>query len=107
MLRQFFQRNVYPLLRTRWLSANTNGTEGELKLTKVLEEKFPNATAINVEDVSGGCGAMFSIHVESSDFRGKRLVAQHRLVTEALAEEVKQMHGLRISTKVPADDSNG
>ncbi|XP_071812625.1 bolA-like protein 3 isoform X2 [Apostichopus japonicus] len=106
MLRQFFQKSV-PLLRSRWLSANTNGAEGELKLTKILKERFPNAVTINVEDISGGCGAMFQVNIESSDFNGKRLVAQHRMVTEALAEEVKQMHGLRISTTVPSESNKG
>lgn len=107
MLRQFFQRNVYPLLRTRWLSANTSGTEGEVKLTNILKEKFPKASAISVEDISGGCGAMYQIHIESVDFEGKRLVAQHKLVTQALSEEVKEMHGLRISTAVPVESGKG
>ena len=38
------------MLRPRWLS---DGHEGEKKLAEILKEKFPKATAINVEDVSG------------------------------------------------------
>ncbi|XP_036726018.1 bolA-like protein 3 isoform X2 [Balaenoptera musculus] len=30
-------------------------TEGELKVTQILKEKFPRATAIKVTDISGGC----------------------------------------------------
>jgi stress-induced morphogen len=56
-------------------------------------------TACRVVDISGGCGAMYQIHVESPKFAGKSLVQQHRLVNEILKEHIKEMHGLRISTK--------
>jgi stress-induced morphogen len=32
--------------------------------------------------------------------KGKLLVAQHKMVTEALKAEIKEMHGLTITTKV-------
>ena len=35
-------------------------------------------------------------------FSGKRTVLQHRMVNDALAEEVKEMHGLRIFTSLPS-----
>lgn len=50
--------------------------------------------------MSGGCGAMYEIHVESADFKGLSTIKQHRLVTETLKEQIKEMHGLRISTVV-------
>uniref|UniRef100_A0A674GJP1 BolA family member 3 n=1 Tax=Taeniopygia guttata TaxID=59729 RepID=A0A674GJP1_TAEGU len=49
----------------------------------------------------GGCGDMYEIHVESEEFREKRPVQQHRMVTQALSEEIKHMHGLRIFTSAP------
>lgn len=52
-------------------------------------------------DISGGCGAMYEIHIESDEFRGKRTVQQHQLVNQALKEEIQGMHGLRIFTEVP------
>ncbi|XP_014444379.1 bolA-like protein 3 [Tupaia chinensis] len=76
-------------------------TEGELKVTQVLKEKFPRATAIQVTDISGGCGAMYEIKIESDDFKEKRTVQQHQMVNQALKEEIKGMHGLRIFTSVP------
>ena len=38
----------------------------------------------------------------SLQFSGKRTVLQHRMVNDALAEEVKEMHGLRIFTSLPS-----
>lgn len=76
-------------------------TEGELRVTQVLKEKFPRATAIEVTDISGGCGAMYEIKIESEEFKEKRTVQQHQMVNQALKEEIKGMHGLRIFTSVP------
>ncbi|XP_004398765.1 bolA-like protein 3 isoform X1 [Callorhinus ursinus] len=76
-------------------------TEGELRVTQVLKERFPGATAIQVTDISGGCGAMYEIRIESEEFKEKRTVQQHQMVNQALKEEIKGMHGLRIFTSVP------
>ncbi|XP_022091923.1 bolA-like protein 3 [Acanthaster planci] len=98
-------RRIYGRLNlmSRWrgLSDNLTLTEGEQKLKGILEARFPKATLIQVQDISGGCGAMYQVNIESDDFAGKRTLQQHRMVTQVLAEEVKQMHGLRISTSVP------
>jgi len=76
-------------------------TTGEQKVAEVLQKSFPKAKEISVVDISGGCGAMYEISIESEDFSGKSRVHQHRMVNEALKEEIKDMHGLRISTFVP------
>ncbi|KAL8570458.1 hypothetical protein ACOMHN_034493 [Nucella lapillus] len=78
-------------------------TEGETAIVEKLQSKFPGAKTIEVSDISGGCGAMYQISVEAEEFRGKKTVLQHRLVNEALAEEIKQMHGLQLNTRIPAD----
>lgn len=75
-------------------------SEGEKKIAEILKQNF-SASQIAVKDISGGCGAMYEIFVESEDFRGKRQVQQHRLVNKALGDEVKSMHGLRIFTAIP------
>nr|XP_051691634.1 bolA-like protein 3 [Oryctolagus cuniculus] len=76
-------------------------TEGELRVTQMLREKFPPATAIKVTDISGGCGALYEIKIELEDFKEKRTVQQHQMVNQALKEAIKEMHGLRIFTLVP------
>ncbi|KAM8893495.1 bolA-like protein 3 [Spinachia spinachia] len=82
----------------RWLSSQT---DGEVRIANVLKEKFPSATSLKVVDISGGCGAMYEIHIESNEFKGKRTIQQHQLVNQALKEEIQGMHGLRIFTDVP------
>ncbi|XP_026867597.2 bolA-like protein 3 [Electrophorus electricus] len=76
-------------------------TDGEVRITEILKHKFPLASALKVLDISGGCGAMYEIHIESDEFREKRTVEQHQLVNQALKEEIKAMHGLRIFTDIP------
>ncbi|KAF7211915.1 bolA-like protein 3 [Nothobranchius furzeri] len=76
-------------------------TDGEVRIAEVLKEKFPLASKLKVVDISGGCGAMYEIHVESSEFKGKRTVQQHQLVNQALKDEIQGMHGLRIFTDIP------
>jgi len=77
-------------------------TEGEKKIHDILKEKFPLASALEVKDISGGCGSMYEIYITSLEFKGKRTVLQHRMVNEALAQEIQDMHGLRIFTSLPS-----
>lgn len=110
MFRAIVQNHARMLtaLRLRLMRApltTQTATDGEGRIKLVLEEKFPTATDIQVEDISGGCGAMYQVHVESEVFKGKRTVQQHMMVNKALSEEVKEMHGLRISTTVPGESS--
>ncbi|CAM9798717.1 unnamed protein product [Lampetra planeri] len=62
--------------------ASSAGSEGEVRISSVLQEKFPNAKQVRVVDVSGGCGAMYEVHVESEEFRGKRVVMQHHMINQ-------------------------
>ncbi|XP_043258580.1 bolA-like protein 3 [Colletes gigas] len=77
------------------------GKQAEQKMVAILKNKFPQAKLIEVSDVSGGCGAMFEINVIAPEFKGLNTIKQHRMINEALKEEIKDMHGLRIYTSVP------
>uniref|UniRef100_A0A8C5SBS8 BolA family member 3 n=1 Tax=Laticauda laticaudata TaxID=8630 RepID=A0A8C5SBS8_LATLA len=57
-------------------------TEGEIRVTRVLQQKFPQAVVIKVVDISGGCGAMYEIHIESEEFKEKRTIQQHQMVNQ-------------------------
>jgi len=48
----------------------------------------------------GGCGSMYAVNITSPKFRGLSLVKQHQLVNEALKENIKEMHGIQIKTRV-------
>ncbi|KAG0307816.1 hypothetical protein BGZ97_000278 [Linnemannia gamsii] len=75
--------------------------EGEKHLYSKLFEKF-QPTKLVVEDISGGCGSMYQVEVVSSAFKDLNMVKQHRLVNETLKEEIKGMHGIRLTTKASA-----
>ncbi|XP_061819504.1 bolA-like protein 3 [Nerophis lumbriciformis] len=83
-----------------WRCLSTQ-TDGEVRIAKILKEKFPLASSLKVVDISGGCGAMYEVHIESSEFKDKRTIQQHQLVNQALKEEIQGMHGLRIFTDIP------
>ncbi|XP_043101321.1 bolA-like protein 3 [Puntigrus tetrazona] len=95
------RRNPRMLCRNIIARSSSGLTDGETRITQVLKEKFPHASSLKVVDISGGCGAMYEIHIESDEFSGKRVVQQHQLVNQALKDEIKAMHGLRIFTDVP------
>ena len=59
------------------------------------------ASHLVVKDTSGGCGSFFNIYIVSSLFQGLPLVKQHRMVKQALKDEVSSIHGLSITTKTP------
>jgi stress-induced morphogen len=69
-------------------------------LQVLLEQAFPDATELSVEDRTGG-GDHFQVTVASPRFTGLALIDQHRLVNEALAEPLRDgtIHELRIKTK--------
>lgn len=64
---------------------------------KLVESLAP--TALNVRDVSGGCGSMYAIDVVSPAFKGVGLLKQQRMVNSVLGERVKAWHGLQLRTK--------
>ncbi|CAN5168488.1 BolA/IbaG family iron-sulfur metabolism protein [soil metagenome] len=66
----------------------------------VLEQAFPDAVELSVEDRTG-TGDHFQVTVASSAFDGLPLLDQHRRVNEALAGPLGDgsIHELRIKTK--------
>ena len=67
-----------------------------------LEQAFPDAAEVAVEDRTGG-GDHFQVTVASPGFHGLSLLDQHRRVNEALAAYLADgsIHELRIRTRVP------
>lgn len=77
---------------------------GEQKLIDMLKKRFDTAKLVEAVDISGGCGSMYAVYVESNEFKKMRIVKQHQLVTEVLKAEIKDnMHGVRIQTAVPEE----
>ena len=93
------------LLPCRSFCSPDDGATAETRLIGLLRQRFPGATDVAVADVSGGCGAMYEVYVEAPDFKGVRAVRQHQMITDALKAEIKDMHGLRISTAVSQEET--
>ena len=85
--------------RVRVLSTETPAEAMEAKLRDQLD-----AVAVTVEDVSGGCGAMYKAYVESPRFVGLGVVKQHKLVQGVLKAEIAEMHGFTLKTAKPRGD---
>ena len=66
------------------------------KLKEALEAEY-----VEVVDQSDGCGGKFEAVIVSNQFEGKALLARHRLVNAALAEELKTIHAFSQKTFTP------
>uniref|UniRef100_A0A034V251 BolA-like protein 3 n=2 Tax=Endopterygota TaxID=33392 RepID=A0A034V251_BACDO len=84
---------------TRFLSS-VQQNNAQQQIHQLLTGRFPKAN-VNVVDVSGGCGAMFEVFVEDKEFEGLSTLKQHKLITQTLKEQIKNMHGVRIHTSIP------
>ena len=93
------RRSARPPPRARVLSTETPSEAMEAKLRDELD-----AVNVTVEDVSGGCGAMYKAYVESPRFVGLGVVKQHKLVQSVLKAEIAEMHGFTLKTAKPRGD---
>ncbi|RFU27906.1 hypothetical protein B7463_g8453, partial [Scytalidium lignicola] len=64
-------------------------TEADLR-AKIIEKL--QATHVDIEDMSGGCGQAFSALIVSPQFEKKTTLARHRLVNNALKSEIAAIH---------------
>ncbi|GAB7357113.1 hypothetical protein MBLNU459_g7916t1 [Dothideomycetes sp. NU459] len=60
-------------------------------LRTALQQKL-DATHVDIEDLSGGCGQMFEAIIVSTQFAKKTTLARHRLVNAALKDEIAAIH---------------
>lgn len=84
----------HPVFETSHLDAQ------EKEIHELLVKEL-QPTALEVQDVSGGCGSMYALSVTSEKFRGLSTMKQHRLVNGVLGEKVKGWHGVQIRCFVP------
>ena len=75
-------------------------TSEEIKST--LEKALPGST-IEMQDLTGG-GDHWQLFIVSQAFEGKGLIEQHRMVNDALKEEMadQRIHALALKTYTPA-----
>lgn len=61
------------------------------ELTQVIRERL-QASEVEVQDMSGGCGQAFACIIVSDVFAGKNKLQRHRIVNGALKEEIGGIH---------------
>ncbi|KAF2638602.1 bola-like protein, partial [Massarina eburnea CBS 473.64] len=54
---------------------------------------------LEVQDISGGCGSMYALEIESAKFKGLTVIKQHKMVNEVLKEEIAGWHGVQLRTR--------
>lgn len=64
-----------------------------------FERMYTDKRQLQVQDISGGCGSMYAIEIESPKFVGLTVMKQHKLVNRVLKEEIAQWHGVQLRTK--------
>jgi len=66
-----------------------------------IEEAFPGAL-VTVADSTGACDH-FEVRVRATEFAGRSLVEQHRLVYGALGPLMGHIHALALQTESPQE----
>ena len=86
-IKHIFKNSLY-------LKTFASKSELEQKLTQKLK-----IDQLEVVDTSGNCGSSFMIKIKSPDFKGKSVIAQHRMVNEILKDDLKDIHALQLKTE--------
>ncbi|GIL76652.1 hypothetical protein Vretimale_8839 [Volvox reticuliferus] len=76
-------------------------SDTEKAIANKLKTGLNGVQRVEVQDTSGGCGAMYRISIVAEDFKGQSIVKQHQLVHRLLADDLKQWHGLTLETRAP------
>ncbi|KAI8340484.1 bola protein [Chlamydoabsidia padenii] len=82
------------------MSTHSGITADSLKTT--ITEQL-QATYVQVDDLSAGCGQMFEVIIVSPVFSGLRLLARHKLVNEKLKEEISKVHAFSQKSYTPEE----
>ena len=77
-----------------------------IDLLKSKLEAALNPVHLNIIDASDGCGQAFECQIVSTQFEGKSMLQQHRLVNEVLKDEIKQIHAFSVKTFASMDKFN-
>ncbi|KAG2348395.1 bola-like protein [Suillus weaverae] len=70
-------------------------------LERAIRVAFP-VSHLAIEDQSSGCGSSYAILLVSEVFEGKNTLARHRLINQALKQEISQLHAFSQKSFTPA-----
>lgn len=71
-------------------------------LKEIIQERL-EASLVQVEDMSGGCGQAFAVIIVSPVFQGKNKLMRHRLVNNKLKEEIAAIHAFTQKVFTPEE----
>lgn len=71
-------------------------------LKDIIQERL-QASLVQVEDMSGGCGQAFAVVIVSLAFEGMNKLKRHRLVNSSLKEEIATIHAFTQKGFTPAE----
>lgn len=71
---------------------NSTGITPETLTETLKNSSALNASHVDIQDISGGCGQSFAAMIVSDAFQGKSALQRHRLVNGILKEEIKAIH---------------
>ncbi|EUC40333.1 hypothetical protein COCMIDRAFT_109074 [Bipolaris oryzae ATCC 44560] len=91
-------KRAYSQSASTTLQAPDYLNEAELHVFNKLKSELEPAK-LEVQDISGGCGSMYAIEIESPKFRGLTVIKQHKMVNEVLKDEIQSWHGVQLRTK--------
>lgn len=60
-------------------------------LEEIIKDRL-QATVVEVQDMSGGCGQLFAVIIVSDLFKNKNKLMRHRLVNNSLKDEISSIH---------------
>lgn len=66
-----------------------------------LAEALQPIEELNVTDISGGCGASFSIMIVTAAFDNLSVIERHRLIHAALGSIMNDLHAVQLKCYTP------
>ncbi|EMR08425.2 hypothetical protein PNEG_03261 [Pneumocystis murina B123] len=72
------------------------------KIEQALKERLDAVEAI-IQDVSNGCGTSFRCKIVSERFANLNILARHRLVNNALKNEIDSLHAFSQEDYTPEE----
>ncbi|CAG5088682.1 Oidioi.mRNA.OKI2018_I69.PAR.g11931.t1.cds [Oikopleura dioica] len=79
-------------------AVETEITQDDMR--KVIMEKF-NPVHCEVDDL-GTCGTSYQVIIVSDIFEGKKTLEKHKIVNEALSEQIARLHAFSQKSYTPA-----
>ena len=93
-------KTIIPLSRKFFNSVSIKCNSSNIKIEEKLRGSLYFISHLDVSILNGDCGEGLSIKINCSEFKGKSLLDQHRMVNEILKEEFKLLHSVIVKTKL-------